>query len=317
MRLVRLLGDRGGGESVASYQWEAKPDGVYFGPATEAVTRRPAISAILRSPEVGSLHDQLVTEDLAGTADDTVVMDWEQVHELVRSPAYGSSLPLLELPPALPIVPRLQSRGSLTDPHFAIGISGWAASDGPPIAIQALAGSIVKTGDRLGLLPAPVWRLLSALNAFSGRPVDQRAPVPTRRHWGTIRRLAVEAGALLDEFLVRSVVVTPEKLDVQFRKTRVAGSAVVEISPGFNGAPERWLEFFDKTPSVPEHFNIPTEAGAVHVALSEPVRSVLREIKRLPGRRAAGARAEAFLINPLAALGEDAADAIDPECRPA
>jgi hypothetical protein len=43
------------------------------------------------------------------------------------------------------------------------------------------------------------------------------------------------------------------------------------------------------------------------------VRSVLREIKRLPGRRAAGARAEAFLLNPLAALGEDAAATIDPE----
>jgi hypothetical protein len=49
------------------------------------------------------------------------------------------------------------------------------------------------------------------------------------------------------------------------------------------------------------------------LALSEPVRAVLREIKRLPGRRAAGARAEAFLLNPLAALGEDAAKVIDPE----
>jgi hypothetical protein len=148
---------------------------------------------------------------------------------------------------------------------------------------------------------------------FAERPVDERAPGPTRGHWGKIRRLAVEAGAHLDEFLVRSVVVTPEKLDIQFRKTRVAGSAVVEINPGFNGAPDRWLEFFDKTPSVPDHFNIPTKAGAVHVALSEPVRSVLREVKRLPGRRAAGARAEALILNPLAALGEHAAEAIDPD----
>jgi hypothetical protein len=43
------------------------------------------------------------------------------------------------------------------------------------------------------------------------------------------------------------VVVTPDKLDIQFRRTRVAGSPVVEISPGFDGAPRRWLEFFDKT----------------------------------------------------------------------
>jgi hypothetical protein len=105
--------------------------------------------------------------------------------------------------------------------------------------------------------------------------------------------------------------VTPEKLDIDFRKTNVGGTTVVEINPSFDGAPERWLEFFDKAQSIPAHFNIPTSTGAVHVALSDPVRSVLRQIKGLPGRRAAGPRAEAFLLNPFAALGDDAAQVID------
>ena len=96
---------------------------------------------------------------------------------------------------------------------------------------------------------------------------------------------------------------------MQFRKTSVGGTTVVEVIPGFDGAPERWLEFFDKAPSVPEYYNIPTEAGAVHIALSEPVRAVLSEVKRLHGRRAAGARAEAFLLNPIAAFGDVAAEA--------
>ena len=37
---------------------------------------------------------------------------------------------------------------------------------------------------------------------------------------------------------------------------------VVEIIPSFDGAPERWLEHFDKAIAVPEHFNVPTAAGA-------------------------------------------------------
>ncbi|MEQ1709863.1 MAG: hypothetical protein ABL908_00515 [Hyphomicrobium sp.] len=154
---------------------------------------------------------------------------------------------------------------------------------------------------------------MSAINVFAERNSGQRTPLATRQGWGAIRRLALEADAALDAFLVRSIVLTPDKLEIQFRKVKVGGTSVVEIMPGFDSAPERWLEFFDKAPSVPEHFNIPTQAGAVHIALTEPVRAVLREIKRLPGRRATGARAEAFLFNPFATLGDVSADVIDAE----
>ena len=41
------------------------------------------------------------------------------------------------------------------------------------------------------------------------------------------------------------------------------------------------------------------------------MQSVLREIKKLPDRRVAGARAEAFLLNPYSALGQDAVKVID------
>jgi hypothetical protein len=41
------------------------------------------------------------------------------------------------------------------------------------------------------------------------------------------------------------------------------------------------------------------------------VRTVLQEIKRLPGRRVAGSRAEAFLLNPYATLGADAVAVIE------
>ena len=41
------------------------------------------------------------------------------------------------------------------------------------------------------------------------------------------------------------------------------------------------------------------------------VKTVLENIKRMPGRRVAGSRAEAFLVNPFAALGEAAVETID------
>ncbi len=309
MRLQSLFRDRTPPQDGTTFQWLATDEGVLF--TLQNSAHPPVLGAVLASPEIGTLLDQLVAEDLAARHDDVYTMTWEQVHELSRSRAYASSLPLLEFPPFVSLVPHLQSHGSLTDPNFSIAITGWGDVDGGPVRLQALAGSMIHANGALGLLSAPVWRLLVAVAAFDARPQQDRTAVTTRRHWGHIRRLAIEADAVLDDFLVRSIAVTPETLDIGFRRVHVGDMSVVEIQPGFEGSPERWLEVFDQWESVPPHINIPTPLGAVHVAFTEPVRSVLREIKRLPGRRAAGARAEAFLLNPISALGEDAAKVID------
>jgi superfamily II DNA or RNA helicase len=311
MRLQSLFRDRTPPQDGPRFQWIATSEGLLFTSQTFADDDSPALGAVLLSPEVATLLDQLVTEDLAAQQDHAYAMSWEHVYELSRSRAYASSLPLLLLPPLLQLVPHLQSHGSLTDPDFAIAISGWGDATGAPARVQALTGGIIRVDGSLGLLPAPVWRLLAAIATFDARPQQDRTAVTTRRHWGLIRRLSVEADAVLDDFLARSIVVTPETLDIEFRRVHVGETSVVEIQPGFEGAPERWLEAFDQWETVPPHINMPTPQGAVHVAFTEPVRSVLREIKRLPGRRAAGARAEAFLLNPLAALGDDAAKVID------
>lgn len=295
-----------------AYYWIALSDGVHFHTGG-APAPKDALATSLASAEVGSLLDQLTDEDMASAGSGGYSMTWEQVHELLRSRVYASSRALLQLPPSSPLLPRLTSQGSLTDAHFTITVSGWCDEQGNSRPVEALVGSVARCGGKLGLLSAQVWRLLEALNSFADRPAQQRDAQATRRHWGIIRRLAVEADAHLDDFLVRSVVLTPDKLDLAFRKSSVGATSIVEVFPVFDGAPDRWLEFFDKVPSVPEHFNIPTKAGAVHVALTEPVREVLAEIKRWPGRRAAGARAEAFLLNPFAALGEAASEVIDSE----
>lgn len=129
--------------------------------------------------------------------------------------------------------------------------------------------------------------------------------------WGRIRRLASAADANLDDFLHRTVVLTPEKLAIGLRKVQVADDTVIEVQPTFEGAPENWLERFDRQASVQSRYDIPTAQGIVQVVIGSKVRTVLEEIKRIPHRRVAGARAQAFILNPYAALGEDANSVID------
>ena len=50
----------------------------------------------------------------------------------------------------------------------------------------------------------------------------------------------------------------------------------------------------------------PTGSPLTRVVLTPEVRAVLAEVKRMPGRRAAGPRADAFVRNPFAVLGETA-----------
>lgn len=311
MRLPTLRGLQQKDDAIQiRYAWIATHEGLRVA-ALDAGMSLAGISRELGTPLVGSLLEQLAGDGLASREEDSFLLTWPHVHEVLRSRAYETSVGLLDLPPEADCVPRLQSRGSLADSHFEIRVSGWVAADGTSVSVEELSGAILRANGQLVTLPAPVWRLMEDVRRFASRGPNERTAEATRRRWGEIRARAIEAGAHLDQFLVRSVVVTPETLNIDFRRTALADTSVVEIAPSFEGAPERWLEFFDKQHDVPASFNIPTAAGVVHVALSEPVRTVLREVKRWPGRRAAGQRAEAFLLNPVAALGSDAQSVID------
>jgi hypothetical protein len=115
----------------------------------------------------------------------------------------------------------------------------------------------------------------------------------------------------LDGFCSAVLSLTPERLDIGLRSNETGGTRVVEIIPSFQDAPSNWLDVFDARGSVPDLYNIPSRDGIVQVLLSPHVKTVLENIKRLHGRRVAGARAEAFLINPYAALGEAASETIE------
>ena len=263
--------------------------------------------------ELAMLLGQLEEEGFAELGADGVKLGWRDFYRLAASPEHGASVSVLKLPPVEQWRPALSSKETLIDEGFAVTIAGWFDPGGQrPQGNVAIEGAIIKAGDRVSLLPEGAWRVVESVAQFWARPRSERVADSNRRAWSAIRSHAASAGADMTDFLRKTVVLTPERLRVDMRKGEGGGSGTVEVMPGFDGAPERWLEMFDQLPEVPERYDIPDGNGIVHVMLAPEVRTVLREIRKMPGRRVAGDRAEAFLRNPFATLGPDASKVIDP-----
>ena len=263
-------------------------------------------------PEAALLLAQMEEEGFADRLASGYRMSWADVYRALESREYGPSFTQLDLPPVQEWRFSLGSAGSLTDSDFAIRISGWIAPDGrKPQGNIGLEGAVLKCGATKALLPRSAWEAIEALRAF-GRSGGGSAD-SNRRGWAVVRAKAVEAGADLSDFLKKTVVLTPDRLGLEMRKGDGAGTRLVEIRPGFEGQPPRWLEMFDRLDGVPDRYEIPDGEGLVHVIIPPAVKAVLAEIKSMPGRRVAGDRAEAFIRNPFAVLGPEAAGVIDPE----
>jgi hypothetical protein len=141
----------------------------------------------------------------------------------------------------------------------------------------------------------------------------KRTPDGNRMHWGRIRKGALASGGVLSNFLQKTIVLTPERLQLSLRKAGEGEGKTVEVTPGFEDAPARWIEIFDRLPSVQDRYEIPGGEELTHVVVTPEVQTVLREIKRMPGRRVSGSRAEAFVRNPFALLGPDAETVVSAE----
>ena len=94
----------------------------------------------------------------------------------------------------------------------------------------------------------------------------------------------------------------------------ISQESVVEVQPEFDEAPSNWLKTFDQYNNVQDQYNISlADGGIAHVVIEPQVKQVLNEIKKMPNRRISGERAQAFLHNPFAQLGDDAIEVISPE----
>jgi hypothetical protein len=253
---------------------------------------------------------QLLDDGYLQESGSQFLLTWDALFLTIGTAEYATLPAMLGLPETTTARVALRSHQSLTDPDFSVTVSGWRRPDGS-MFVPHLTGAILN-GPPAALMRHEQWTLYKAVLAFSRRTPAERTEHHHRLAWGNIRSLALAADAILDDFLRRTVILTPERLDIGVRKSdAVANDHVVEIVPGFAGAPDDWVRHFDKSPTVRDRYDMTTPQGIVQVLVSPKVRTVLEEIKRLPQRRVAGSRAQAFILNPYATLGDDAKDVID------
>ena len=299
---------------VASYS----PEGVQFSPENpnwhEGVRWVDHPESFGALTELASYLSQLEEEGFSQFLGGKLVLSWESIYELQKLSEHIDSYFLLELPNILPIAPILRSSKGFTDQGFSIFLEGWRHEDGTPlVGNPKLNGAIVEVERKESLLPEASWHLVQAVKAFSRLPATERTDVLNRRLWGKIRTLAIAAGAGLDNFLSQTIVLTPKKLRLHMRKVELNETKVVEVIPDFDSAPTNWLDKFDGYDKVQDRYDIPERAGLVQVIIEPQVKAVLSEIKRMPGRRVAGNRAEAFIRNPFGLLSGDAGQVLSEE----
>lgn len=241
-------------------------------------------------------------------------LEWESLYQLLADEEGDASelLTLLKLPEFTWFRPSLVSQGSLEDLDFRITLSAWIDPQGNKLLTPPeVTGAVIHWQNQQFLLEEAVWRLVREVRTFYAISHENRSPQSNRQSWSLIRRYACSAHVPMADFLQRTVVLSPEKLLLHLHKSTSKGSKTVQVEPDFDGAPPCWLEAFEKYATVPERYDIPDGQGIIQVLVAPQVRSVLQELRRWPGRYVSGQRAEAFIRNPYAALGDDAIAIID------
>ena len=245
---------------------------------------------------------QLVTEEIASLEEEGLIIPWQQVYYILADYSHNGLVDLLELPEINPtIVPVLDTTGTLSDTTFTLSISGWRQGD-KLLRDSQLIGATLHTDTEVFLISEKAWQLHQAIQAFAHCPPEQRTQHQQEMTWGSIRPLATQANArYASRYLEGTIIITPESLKLELERT----DETVYVSPTFDDAPVGWLQRFDNQKNVQKHYDFATGSGRSRVILSESVKRVLQFIKReMPQRKVTGHKAEAFIRNPYALLGE-------------
>ena len=257
--------------------------------------------------------ESLVDEDMAYLLDDHYMLPWDELFELQQDTEDQSAIHWLNLPPATALYPVIRSENGLSDSDFQIILAGWCDKSGiKHKGAVKRTGAIVTVEGADYLLNKATWKLLEKIKEFA-RIGDKNESI-NKTHWAQISRLANKSAANLDEFLRKTIVLAPETLQLNLRKNLISTESVVEVQPDFEDSPSNWLQVFDGYHNVQNQYTVSlAEGGIAHIIIEPKVKSVLNEIKKMPNRRITGERAQTFLHNPFAQLGEDAAEVVSPD----
>ena len=257
--------------------------------------------------------ESLEEEELAYLIDNHFVLPWEDLFQIQQDLEHSNVIHLLNLPTQTSFRPIIRSEGGLSDPDFKIILDGWLNENNIKVksSIQRV-GAILTIDGTEHLLSESSFQLAEKLKEFSR--IENKDTKQNQKYWANIRKLANKSNANLDDFLRKTVVLAPEKLQLNLRKNLISQESVVEIQPEFDEVPSNWLKTFDQYNNVQDQYSISlADGGIAHVVIEPQVKQVLNEIKKMPNRRISGERAQAFLHNPFAQLGDDAIEVISPE----
>lgn len=257
--------------------------------------------------------ESLADEELVYLLDENYILSWEELFQILQDPEHESVRHLLNLPPISFLKPMIRSEGGFSDSDFRVILEGWCDQKNVKSrSITKRVGAILNIDNQNYLLEENTWKLLEKIKEFS-RLTDKNESI-NKRYWAQIRSLANKSSANLDEFLRKTIVLDPAKLQLNLRKNLINTDSVVEIQPVFDDAPDNWIKIFDSYNEVQDQYAISLpDGGLAHIIIESQVKNVLNEIKKMPNRRVSGERAQTFLHNPFAQLGDDAADVIPPE----
>ncbi len=257
--------------------------------------------------------ESLEEEALAYLIDDYYVLPWEELFNIISDEEHQAVIGLLNLPIQKHMRPIIRSEGGLSDTNFKIILEGWLDENSQKLKVHAeRLGAILTINGIPYLLNQYTFQLVEQLKEFAR--LDHKDRVINQKYWAKIRSLAIKAQANLDDFLKKTIVLAPEKLQLNLRKNLISHESIVEVQPEFDEAPSNWLQTFDQYKSVQDQYSISLpDGGIAHVIIPPEVKHVLNEIKKMPNRRVSGERAHAFLHNPFAQLGDDAVEVVSAE----
>lgn len=260
--------------------------------------------ALPEHQDLGARLAQLHQEGLGRCEGAAFLLPWHDVYALLRHPDWSSYRNPLRIPADTNARPRLSSRGAIADAGFSILLDAWVDPQGRPLQpAPKLIGRSLHAGATVTLLPPAIHALLDEIERFHATPAAERTQPFKERTFGNVRRLATANGCPVSDYVARTVILTPERLQLALARRGEGEASVTEVVPGFDDAPPQWLAAFDRLP-LQDSYDIPDGPALVRVVLTPDVKAVLAEVKRMPGRRVAGRRAEAFVRNPFALLGE-------------
>lgn len=254
----------------------------------------------------------LEEEEIAYCLDDMYILPWDELFQILEDPQHKNVISLLNLPKSISLNPIIKSEGGLSDSNFKIILDGWSSNNIKVKGSTQRIGAVLKFDGKQCLLNKESYKLVELIKDFSR--VQFKNKEVNQKYWAKIRNSANKADANLDDFLKKTIVLVPEKLQLLLRKNLISNESIVEVQPEFNEAPQNWINTFDQYNQVQDQYTVSLpDGGIAHIIIDSQVKNILGEIKKMPNRRVSGERAQAFIHNPFSQLGDDAKDIISPD----